>query len=64
MCVKGPERDEYGRLLPGHTANPKGRRTSPVARLIEAAERCGATISITLPPKADEPAPVPPVVTR
>lgn len=58
MC----DRDARGRLLPGNTANLKGRKPlSPVARLIEAAERAGASITITLPPEAEEPAPVPSV---
>jgi hypothetical protein len=50
MCDRRSDRDERGRLLPGHTANPRGRRpTTPLLRLVEAAAECGAGITITLP---------------
>ena len=60
MCVR-EGRDERGRLLPGHTANLGGRPTrKPYARLLEAAEACGADVVVFVPPrraKADKPAP-------
>jgi hypothetical protein len=53
MCERRPERDEKGRLLPGHTANPRGRPArAPYLRLLEAAEACGAEIVVMLPPRA------------
>jgi hypothetical protein len=53
MCVRHPDRDEKGRLRPGNTANPRGRRPlSAVARLVEMAEAAGATVTITVPPRA------------
>jgi len=52
MCVR-EDRDERGRLLPGHTANPAGRPIRrPYLRLLEAAERCGATVTINVPTRA------------
>ena len=49
LCYR-PERDERGRLLPGSTANPRGRpRTAASAKLFAAAE-LGAVV--VLMPKA------------
>lgn len=62
MCQRAP-RDEKGRLLPGSQLNPAGRGpTSRLARLLAEVERCGGSITISLPsrPAIDEPAPVPP----
>jgi hypothetical protein len=56
-----PERDERGRLLPGHTANPRGRREAGAyAKLLAAAERVGAQIVVMVPPKVANAAPPPP----
>jgi hypothetical protein len=53
MCECRPERDEKGRLLPGSTANPNGRPVRrPYLRLLEAAEQCGATVTIQVPAPA------------
>ena len=50
MC-NHPERDTRGRLLPGSTANPGGRpKRPPYVRLLEAAQECGATIVVEVPP--------------
>jgi hypothetical protein len=50
MCERRSDRDDRGRLVKGHTANPRGRRlTPPLLKLVEAAEAAGAEIRITLP---------------
>ena len=63
-----PARDERGRLLPGHTANPGGRPPSRrIARLLEAAQACGVAVLLLPPVKGkaadlvDDLPPVPPV---
>jgi hypothetical protein len=59
MCTR-PARDERGRLLPGSTANPRGRPpASRYARLFAAAAELGAVV-VLLPQAqgvADEAAP-------
>ena len=43
MCERHPDRDERGRLLPGHSGNPAGRPVRrPYLRLLEAAQELGA----------------------
>jgi hypothetical protein len=53
-----PARDAKGRLLPGHSGNPAGRpKVSAMARLLAAAEACGARIVVELPsPRPADPA--------
>ena len=54
-------RDSSGRFPPGVRGTPRGRRpVSEVVKMVEAARKAGASIVITLPPKADDPAPTPP----
>jgi hypothetical protein len=65
MCERRVERDERGRLLKGHTANPRGRRPlSAAMRLVEAADAAGATVLVLLPPStrtaAADDSPLPP----
>src|SRR4051794_26695103 len=44
MCLR-PDRDERGRLLPGHTANPRGRPpANRYARLFALAAELGAVV--------------------
>jgi hypothetical protein len=46
-----PGRDARGRLLPGSTANPRGRPpVSRYARLLAAADAAGASVVVLLPP--------------
>jgi hypothetical protein len=62
MCHR-PDRDARGRLLPGHTANPRGRPpASPYAKLVAVAAELGAVV-VLLPPRVgnDDTNPVPPV---
>jgi hypothetical protein len=66
MCHR-PDRDERGRLLPGSTANPRGRPpVSRYARLLAAADAAGASVIICLPPRLANddrgPTNLPPVV--
>lgn len=56
-------RDERGRMLPGHTANPAGRPARAAhLRLLEAAEAVGATVVVMVPPASPRPTrrPAPP----
>jgi hypothetical protein len=53
------DRDERGRLRPGHTANPNGRpRTSALAKLLEAAQAEAADCEIVIrwPRRPERPA--------
>src|ERR671927_104279 len=44
VCQR-PERDERGRILPGHSGNPRGRpKASKYARLFAAAAELGAVV--------------------
>ncbi len=64
VCVR-PERDEKGRLLPGHTANPRGRPSvSKYAKLFRAAAELGVAVLILPGVKAaaDKPAELPKVL--
>ena len=66
MCERHPDRDARGRLLPGHTANPRGRPpVSRYAKLFAAAAELGAVV-VLLPPQAravkvEPPTDLPPV---
>ena len=61
MCHR-PDRDARGRLLPGSTANPRGR--PPVSRYARLLAAAGASVVVLLPPRLANddrgPAPVPP----
>jgi hypothetical protein len=49
MCVR-EDRDERGRLLPGHSGNLAGKPVrKPFARLLAAAEACGADVVVLVP---------------
>ncbi len=68
MCER-EGRGNRGRWQKGESGNPAGRKPlSPVLRLVEAAERCGASITIVLPLRSaarvvtvDDTDPLPPV---
>jgi hypothetical protein len=46
-------RDEHGRFRPGASGNPDGRPArKPYLRLLEAAEACGATVTIQVPTRS------------
>jgi hypothetical protein len=57
------DRDERGRMLPGHSGNPAGRPARAAhLRLLEAAEAVGATVLVMVPPASLRPTrrPTPP----
>jgi hypothetical protein len=65
MCERRPERDERGRLLPGSTANRRGRPpVSAAAKLFAAAAELGAVVVLMpqakVPAVVDDTDPLPP----
>ena len=49
MCERDG-RDDHGRFRPGASGNPDGRPVrKPYLRLLQAAEACGATVTIQVP---------------
>ena len=65
MCVRDGH-DERGRLLPGHSGNPRGRPpASRFAKLVAAAAELGAVVVLLpqakVPAVVDDTDPLPPV---
>ena len=62
MCERGdgPMRDQRGRLLPGHSGNPKGRppvdeTAAAVAKVVTLARRQGQRVTLILDPAPEPP---------